>query len=322
MLDHLCPTTDNNTPAGALVSLVATRDGKRLRVVRWRQTSRRQRGTLFVFQGRSESIEKYFETIKDMRRRGFHVVSFDWRGQGGSERLLADGRKGHVDDFDDYGLDLQAVLGFAGDSRLPKPWFGLAHSMGAAAVLLALEAGETRMERVLLASPLIRLAGYGSAATARIAAFAFDFLGLGGSYIPGGGATSIATKLFENNILTSDPVRYERHGNIIAEKPELGLGDPTIGWVTAMYRAFDRFAAPRFGAKLTVPTLFVTAAGDRLVSTPAAMKLAESIRGSGAIMIRGARHELLSEADGFRDQFFAAFDAFIPGESIELAKTG
>ena len=37
------------------------------------------------------------------------------------------------------------------------------------------------------------------------------------------------------------------------------------------------------------------------------------------IRVPGAKHELLSERDIFRQQFFAAFDAFIPGETLEDA---
>ncbi len=317
MLISLRPTTDNPAPPGGQPMRIETKDGRGIRLVRWRQTTRKPRGTLFLMQGRSETIEKYFETITQMRRRGFVVHAFDWRGQGGSERLLADPRKGHVEDFSDYALDLSAVLDAAGEVGAPQPWFGLSHSMGGAAVLLALANGEKRLLRVVLSSPLIGLAGYGSGRLARYAAFACDFLGLGGSYIPGGGATSISTKLFGNNLLTSDPVRYQRHAAIVTEAPELALGDPTIAWVTAMYRAFDQFADEDFGHRLTTPLLFITSGGDRLVSTEAAVRLAARLPGTHNITIRGARHELMSEADLYRDQFLAALDAFIPGEAGE-----
>jgi lysophospholipase len=314
MLAALRPTTDNPTPAGATVTMVPTADGLSLRLARWRPTSRKLKGTLFLFQGRSESIEKYFESIRDFRRRGFHVVAFDWRGQGGSDRLTADPRRGHVDDFLDFAVDIEAVLAHGEQAGLPGPWFGLAHSMGGTALLLALDGGETRLERVVLAAPLAGLAAVPTPPGARYVAAALDFLGLGGMYIPGGGATSIHTKPFDSNILSSDPRRYQRNSAITSEAPELAIGDPTIGWAVAMYRAFDRLSKSDFGARLLTPTLFVTAGADRLVSTRAAMALSDRIRGSAAIEIRGARHELLSEADAFRDQFLAAFDAFIPGE--------
>ncbi len=285
-----------------------------LRAARWRQTARRQRGTIVLMQGRSESIEKYFETISDLRRRGFAVLAFDWRGQGGSERLLNQPRKGHVDDFADYVTDLSAVLDYAG-AHCPQPWFGLAHSMGAMIALLALEAGERRLQRLVLASPLVALASLATPGLARLAAAAFDFVGLGGSYIPGGGATSISTRPFESNILTSDAARYARQSAIVVEAPELAIGDPTIGWTLAMFRAMERMNDPRFGTAFVVPSLMVVSGDDRLVSSDASLGLAARIRACKGFSIPGARHELLSESDLFRDQFFALFDAFIPGEA-------
>ena len=60
---------------------------------------------------------------------------------------------------------------------------------------------------------------------------ALDIVGLGGAFIPGGGETSIQTKPFQGNVLTSDPRRYARNAGVIAAAPHLGLGDPTIGWI-------------------------------------------------------------------------------------------
>ncbi len=55
-------------------------------------------------------IEKFFEVIGDLRARGFAVATIDWRGQGGSQRLLPDPRKGHIGDFSAYQLDLEVLM--------------------------------------------------------------------------------------------------------------------------------------------------------------------------------------------------------------------
>ncbi|HEX2726935.1 MAG TPA: alpha/beta hydrolase, partial [Beijerinckiaceae bacterium] len=73
---------------------IETRDGIALRVARWRQTTRRVRDTVCILQGRAEFIERYFEVITELRRRGFAVVAFDWRGQGRSGREVDNPRKG------------------------------------------------------------------------------------------------------------------------------------------------------------------------------------------------------------------------------------
>ena len=74
-----------------------------------------------------------------------------------------------------------------------------------------------------------------------------------------------------------------------------------------------RFADPRYASKIRLPTLHrggrrrsgLRHAGDRAVRRPP--------EGRHAIVIPGARHEILMERDEIREQFWAAFDAFIPG---------
>jgi len=92
----------NPVPEGARVGYFTTSDGVRLRYALWPRGEGKPRGTICLVQGRTEFIEKYFETIADFRKRGFAVATFDWRGQGGSDRLIGNRRLGHVDRFEDY----------------------------------------------------------------------------------------------------------------------------------------------------------------------------------------------------------------------------
>jgi lysophospholipase len=48
-------------------------------------------------------------------------------------------------------------------------------------------------------------------------------------------------------------------------------------------------------------------------ATPVIERFAARLKGGHAIVIPGARHEILMERDAIRDEFWAAFDAFIPG---------
>ena len=70
---------------------------------------------------------------------------------------------------------------------------------------------------------------------------------------------------------------------------------------------------PAFAATIKQPTLLVTAGRDRVVSNPAIERFAGDLRFGAQIIIAGARHEVLLEDDAIREQFWAAFDAFIPG---------
>src|SRR5664279_1192035 len=117
----------NPIPDGATVGTVVAADGVRIRFARWRATQRRGQGTVLVLQGRGEAIEKYFEVIGDLRKRGFAVATFDWRGQGGSERHLRNAMKAHVDSFAEYDRDLEAFTQHVLLPDCPPPYFALAH---------------------------------------------------------------------------------------------------------------------------------------------------------------------------------------------------
>jgi lysophospholipase len=311
---ELFATPENPVPGGARPGFVTTPDRLRLRFATWRPTVRRMAGTVLLVQGRSEFIEKYFETIVALRRRGFHVVAFDVRGQGGSDRMLPDRGKGHVDDFLEYVSDIDTIS--AGVmAELPRPHFAIAHSMGAAAMLLSLDRGASQFDRVVLLSPLAGLTQLRAPMLASAAAAALDFVALGTWYVPGGGPTPLSTLPFAGNKLSSDPRRYGRIADILKAAPSLGIGDPTVRWTQAMFQTFQRFKARDFGRNIVTPSLMLIAGADPLCSADDAEALALRLRGCQPVVIPGAKHELLLESDGIRNRAFAAIDAFIPGET-------
>src|SRR5215211_3863572 len=79
----------NPVPEDFVAGTIKTPDGAELRFARWAPPPNRK-GTVCVFTGRGEQIEKYFETVRDLRERGFAVAMIDWRGQGHSSRRLRD----------------------------------------------------------------------------------------------------------------------------------------------------------------------------------------------------------------------------------------
>src|SRR5215472_5277381 len=91
----------NPIPEGAVTGTLKTPDGVQLRFARFAPPPGRK-GTLCVFHGRAEFIEKYFEVVRDARERGFAVATLDWRGQGLSQRPLSDHFRGHVGNFSEY----------------------------------------------------------------------------------------------------------------------------------------------------------------------------------------------------------------------------
>lgn len=309
-LPLLADSPDNPIPRGTVSGEAMTSDRIRIRFARWAATGRRKKGTVLVLQGRAEFIEKYFETANDLRRRGYSVVTFDWRGQGGSQRLLRDRNKGHVDDFSDYERDVEAIVQQVMLADCPPPYYLLAHSMGGTVALLYITRARTQFERMVLAAPLLGFAGR-STRFLRIMASLLGVFGLAESYVPGGGRTLVQTTPFDKNPLTSDRARFERANATVEMRPDLGLGSPTIGWIGSAAAVAEQFESPEFPATVPLPVLMVIAGRESVVSNPAIERLSSRVKTGAHTLIPGARHELLNESDRFRDQFWAAFDSFI-----------
>jgi lysophospholipase len=312
---ELVRTPSNPIPEGCEVSRITARDGAPLRVAYWRARRPDPHGTVCIMQGRAEFIEKYAEVVGELLERGFAVVAFDWRGQGGSFRALSDPKKGHVRSFKHYRRDVEAVNERILQRLCPGPFFGLAHSMGGAIALDLARIGALQFSRLVITAPMLGLM-IPKLRRSIIGARVLYLLGMGGSYIPGGGATSVATKPFAGNPLTSDRVRYERNAEIAASLRNGAIGDPTIGWSNAAFRHMQRLAEPRAALDIRIPTLIVAAGSDTVCDTRATERFGAGLKGGGVIVIPGARHEILMERDAIRGQFWAAFDAFIPGSHV------
>jgi lysophospholipase len=168
-------------------------------------------------------------------------------------------------------------------------------------------------DRIVLCGPMINLSGAAGSIFARRSARFMRLAGFGSSYVPGGGATAIGTLPFAGNPLTSDPVRYARTVAVLEAEPALGIGSPTVGWLDAAFRTMNDFADPAYVNRLRQPLLLVAAGRDQIVSTRAASEFAVRLRAGSHLVVPGARHELLMEQDRYREQFWAAFDAFVPG---------
>ncbi len=315
---ELFATPDNPVPPGAITAPALADDGVALRVARWSAPGL-ARGTVCVLPGRGEFIEKYFEVVTELVRRRFTVVVVDWRGQGLSGRPLRNPRKGHVDDFALFERDLAAVTRQVLQSFCPRPWFALGHSMGGAILLAQAQAGRSPFARIVATAPMLDLHGLRLPRAVRAVIEIADLLGLGGAFVPGGGPASAMSAPFENNTLTSDPRRHARNARIVSFHPQLALGDPTVGWLNAAFRLMARFndAAGDAPPRSDAPVLAFAAGEDRIVSSPAIHRYVGGLRTGLAVTIPRARHEILQEADPIREQFWAAFDAFIPGQLAE-----
>ncbi len=309
---NLVSIPDNSSPADAVTGRIATPDGVELRFARW-DASVNARGTVCVFTGRGEFIEKYFETVRDLRQRGFAVAVIDWRGQGHSSRQLGDSRKGYVRSFSDFEIDVETFMQRVVIPDCPPPYFALAHSMGGAVLLRVAHSGKRWFDRIVLVAPMIDLPRGRASLPVRVLMRALRLAGFGSSYVPGSNVDLARASGFARNPLTSDPVRYARNAAIFEKDPTVGIGSPTVAWLDAAFSAMVEFRAVDYPSKIHQPVLMLAAGSDTIVSGAAIAGFASRLPAGSHRVIEGARHEILQEQDRYRAQVWAAFDTFMPG---------
>lgn len=313
----LAEVPSNPVPKGAQVAFLETADGVKLRYATFPKGEGAPRGTICLVQGRSEFIEKYFETIADFQSRGFAVATFDWRGQGGSQRLIGNPRMGYVETFDDYWTDLKSFHGTVLLPDCPPPYHLVGHSMGGLVSLYAGMRDRMMFERIFVSSPMVGLATpvMGMGGWARVFRV-LTLLGLGRlPFSRGNTDKPPSASSFAGNPVTSDAKRYRRMVDVLEARPDLIIGAPTLRWSGAALNAMVRAARDDFPGAIKIPVLMLAAACDEIVSTAATEALGLRMRTGRHLVIPAARHELFMENDAIRAQVFAAFDAFITDQT-------
>src|SRR4051812_40320508 len=170
----------NPAPEGLRAGYFATPDKVRIRYATFPKTAGAAKGTVCLVHGRTEFVEKYFETVTDFQKRGFAVATFDWRGQGGSDRQIANRTLGYVRSFDDYWVDLKTFHANVLLPDCPAPYYLVGHSMGGLVALIAGTRDRMMFDRIFVSAPMVGLDRL-PLATSGMAALgtALSYIGLG-----------------------------------------------------------------------------------------------------------------------------------------------
>ena len=289
-------------PANAIIGRERMADGASIRTLLLPHD--RPVSNLLLLTGRADFHEKWADAIRHLHEAGFAIASFDWRGQGGSSRLIDSGA-GHIDSFETWLSDLDRLSGWALNA-LPGPrWLALGHSMGGH--LLTRWAGDparaglpfrTELDGLVLAAPFYGLGGPMAmrAAAMRVAPVqvrrgrAAEFAW--GQRPYGTLQQAPARQL----LLTGSRAHFEDEGRWVAAHPELATGGVSWGWIDAFahsQRRLDSLPLEQFD----LPVLMMLAAREKLVDNKAALKVAARLPMSRTHVVQAAAHELLREAE-------------------------
>ncbi|QYX58230.1 alpha/beta hydrolase [Roseovarius sp. SCSIO 43702] len=298
-------------PDGGRAWWLEAEDGVRIRLGAWSHAG--ARGTIVLFPGRTEYIEKYGRAARDLALRGYGLVAVDWRGQGLADRLADDVLSGHVHYFDDYQRDVRAVFAALGRLDLPRPWVLLGHSMGGCIGLRALHNG-VPVAGSLFSAPMW---GIRMAELLRPVAWSLGWgsrrVGMDHLYAPGTQANPyVLSEPFATNKLTRDEEMYRYMIDQTNACPALGLGGPSLRWLHEALiecRRLARMPSP------DLPCLTFLGTDEDIVDPGSIHARMNAWPGGTLKMLDGARHEVMMETPETRQLVFdrmAEFMAALP----------
>ena len=295
----------NPAPDGAEIVWFEGSAGRSLRAcIAPALTYNNPRGTVIVCPGRTEFIEKYFEVARELQAMGFAVVIIDWPGQGLSDRLLDDTKKGHIDRFETFMGALAKGLEKL-DDRLPRPYVSLAHSMGGAIALATIAQGLVKVEAAAFCAPMWGLKSKFLGMSYLV--WAMRVTGRSDNYAqqPGPAET------FETNIVTHDKRRWQMQRDLCDAAPELELGPVTWGWLGASLNIVSTFGKAKALNAVNIPVFIASAGEEKLVDNASHAAVCARLPDCEHVTVEGALHEILMETDERRAEFWEGFQRLL-----------
>lgn len=256
---------------------------------------------VILINGRVETYLKYQELISDLYNYGFAVFTLDHRGQGLSGRMLEETQKGFVNTFDDYVTDIltfvERIVYLKWQGRL----FALCHSMGGAIGALTMLAEPSLFDKAVLCSPMF---GIRPALPSWMSSW---LLGAGrykakvkkqqADYFFG--QRAYLAHPFALNRLTHSEPRYQAMLTLYADQPDLRLGGVTTEWLAAALAAMDKIE--KEARYISTPTLVFSSGKDLIIDNKRQERVARQFQQAEYVLVNGAYHELLCEADEYRN---------------------
>ena len=308
----LVATDKVRMPTGGVVELLPTEEGLEIRTARWMPKGI-CRGTILLCQGYTEFLEKYDEVVEELLDRNFAIVTFDWRGQGLSSRLIRDPQKGHITSFADFIKDAELIYQKIVVPKMPAPYHIMGHSMGGHLAFRVLQEFPNHYTKAILCAPFFGWspnfgAGKLNSMVVIIITNLMKAFGFSQAYAYGATPPSKAKTLPGQ---TSDRVRFQKRVRFYEVEPHLLMGGPTWNWILESTKSLALILQAKRIAKIQTPILLASGAKDEIVDPQSHHTIVAKSKKIRLVDFPTSMHEILMEQDGIRDTFWQEFDQFM-----------
>ena len=281
-------------------------DGKRIHYAFVRTPG--SRGTIVLVPGRAESIIGFREIVYDLARTGYSIAIIDHRGQGQSQKLVADSSVGHVDHFQDYVKDFEAFVDQHVRTSLPAPYYLVGTSMGSAISTFYLLNHPNVFRKAALAVPMYKiLTSWISNGIVSDILASLDWAGMATDFSPGQSAYD-PNLAFEGNLFTHSRWRFEFDKALARFHPEIAIGGASVRWAEEALNAASVLRAS--ATKLKTPVLMIQAGDDQIVANDAVTDFCKTAQNCQLLTMPGADHWIFMETDSIRNYVFGKILGF------------
>lgn len=257
-------------------------------------------GSIVISSGRIEGYLKYKEVLFDLYQNRYSVFILDHRGQGLSGRMSDNPHQGYVQDYQQYVDDLKTFYSQIVVPNSQHQPLLLGHSMGGAIGTLYLATYPDDFAKAAFTSPMYgiktplplwlakALINTGQTLNHWFASRPWYFIGQG-DYL---------AVPFALNMLTNSKSRYQFFRQEYEQEPKLQLGGVTFDWLDASITAMNRIAEQ--ANQIESQILVLQAGNDMVVENQAQDHVCARLPHCQLQVIAKAKHELLMEADDYR----------------------
>lgn len=262
-------------------------------------TNNKNKRALVILPGRTEPLEKYQEVVYDLKDIEHDIFLLDLRGQGNSQREVDDPHKGYVENYKNYGKDIDLFIKeIVKPSRYEEVNF-LGHSMGAAVGLLHATENPNLFSKMVLSAPMVEINTNDKPQSLVYSLFrTMRLLGMGKNYVPGGDRGNVNFS-FEKNRVTSSLARFNMARDLERKNPFYVMGSSTVSWVIEAIEMGNKVF--RNKEKLNGIKLLMFQGGKDLLSYAKRQRQICKANDCELVYFEESKHEMFQEVNEIRD---------------------
>ncbi|AFR26235.1 serine aminopeptidase domain-containing protein [Bartonella quintana] len=258
------------------------------------------KGTIVILKSYANALEEYFLPMNEISNRGFYTTIFDWFDHEGFQPYKRKKTRHNYFDINNDINDLSEFLKNIVYHDCPPPYYMLTYGIGGLIALSGLDLINHKFNKMLCVSPLFAPFGNKTNSFPHKLTQLLSDIGLG--FLPAKGGKKLKQK---------KPQFF--HTNEAPLSPGFLIKPPTSRWMASVLNAIDRMKKNILNGHLQLPTLFVLANQNNIANNIEVRQLCQHTHLTDSITITGAELDTIMHEEDYQKQFWAAFDAFIPG---------